>query len=259
MPSSRPATGRPAESPPDAQGAARQLMRGSRAASLSTVFSGGAGTGFQGAPYGSLVTVAFDFDGSPILLFSDLSDHSRNLAADDRASLLFEQASRLANPQTGPRLTVMGRIEKASGKDRPRLRQRFLASHPEAALYADFGDFHFYQMTLDRGHWVGGFARALWFKADKLLASKTAAQAMAGAAESVINHMNNDHRDALALYANKLLKKRGKSWQMIGIDPWGCDLRCGKTHKRLGFDQQIDDPATLRVFFKKLSDQAAEA
>ena len=52
-----------------------------------------------GWPYGSLVTVAFDCDMSPLMLFSTLSDHTRNLAVDPRASLLFEETSRLKNSE----------------------------------------------------------------------------------------------------------------------------------------------------------------
>ena len=65
--------------------AIRCLMRSSRSAILST------GLAHSGAwPYGSLVTVAIDMDGSPLLLFSALSEHTRNLEEDDRASLLFD-------------------------------------------------------------------------------------------------------------------------------------------------------------------------
>ena len=81
--------------------AARRLMRHARSAMLATALAEGA-RGEAGWPYGSLVTVALDCDASPILLFSDLSDHTRNIKADPRATLLFEAASRRANPQTGP-------------------------------------------------------------------------------------------------------------------------------------------------------------
>jgi putative heme iron utilization protein len=88
--------------------AARGLMRRARSASLGTALRGR-----DGWPYVSLVTVACDCDGSPLLLLSDLSDHTRNITADNRGSLLFEAASGRANPQTGPRVTVLGRIAKS--------------------------------------------------------------------------------------------------------------------------------------------------
>lgn len=251
---------KPAETPEQAQARARSLMLSSRSALLSTVFSGGATSGFDGAPYGSLVTVAFDTDGMALLLFSDLSDHSRNLKADDRASLLFEDAAHLPNPQTGPRLTVMGRIKKVSQSDRARIRARFLAKHPGVALYADFGDFHFYRMTPDRAHWVGGFARAVWFKAAKLLPIKKAdAKAIAAAEASVLDHMNADHSDAVARYATKLAGKRGKSWRLQGVDAFGADMLCGKTFARVDFDSPVANAGDIRDAFVTLSKRAGKA
>ncbi len=130
----------------------------------------------DGWPYGSLVSVALDCDGSPLMLFSTLSDHARNLAQDPRASLLFEETSRLKNPQTGPRITVTGRIKKTT---QDRHRRRFLARHPEAAFYAGFGDFNFFRMQIDRAHFVGGFAKAAWLKGADILANAKAAAAVA--------------------------------------------------------------------------------
>ena len=131
-------TGEAKPSPPakaDHAADARALMRRSRAAMVSTALKSG-----DGWPYGSLVSVAFDSDLSPLMLFSTLSDHTRNLAQDPRASLLFEETSRLKNPQTGPRVSVLGLITKTSAE---RHQRRFLALHPEAAVYAGFGDFGF--------------------------------------------------------------------------------------------------------------------
>ncbi|MBR9971990.1 HugZ family protein [Magnetospirillum sulfuroxidans] len=146
-------TAPPQQLPKDNKLALRHVARACRKATLATVMAEG------GAPYGSLVTVALDHDLSAILLLSGLADHSRNIAADDRVSLLFDGTDGHPNPQTGPRVTLMGRAEKT---DCPRLRARFLALHPAAALYADFADFGFWRVNPDRAHFVGGFGRAVW-------------------------------------------------------------------------------------------------
>ncbi len=119
-------------------------------------------TSLDGRPYVSLVTVAFDDDLSPILLLSQLADHTRNLAADGRAALLLDGTDGLDNPQTGPRVTLVG---VAAPDDAPRLRARFLDRHPGAREYADFADFAIWRMRLDKAHFVGGFGRAVWFDA----------------------------------------------------------------------------------------------
>ena len=215
----------------------RLLLRRAKAATLSTALGSA-----KGWPYGSLVTVAFDYDLSPILLFSTLSDHTRNLSVDNRASLLFEEASRLKNPQTGPRVSILGRINKYSDKI---IAQRFLALHPEAALYSGFGDFSFWKMTISRAHFVGGFAQAVWFEASEIQ-SENSPGINAEIEKSVIEHMNLDHASSINHYANKLLGRSGLGWKMTGIDPDGADLRLGGRTARIEFQQPISSIEDIR-------------
>ncbi len=224
--------------------AARLQVRRSRSAILSTLMNDG------GWPYGSLISVAFDHDGSPVMLFSNLSDHTQNLYQDNRAALLFEEGSQLKNPQTGPRVTVLGKIRKTNDA---RHRRRFLGLHPEAALYAGFGDFNFFRMKVDKVHFVGGFAQAVWLKPQDILAEPKAAKALARAEAGVLEHMNRDHAAAVDHYANALLGRRGKGWQMTGIDPDGADLRRGGRTARLAFEAPIQDRKGVREELVRLA------
>lgn len=243
--SKRPRTGKPTRADHAALG--RQLIRRARAAMLSTALASK-----DGWPYGSLVSVALDCDGSPLMLFSNLSDHTRNLAQDPRASLLFEETSRLKNPQTGPRITLTGRIKKTT---QDRHRRRFLARHPEAALYAGFGDFNFFRMQVDRAHFVGGFAKAAWLKGADILADAKAAAAIAKAEPAVLEHMNTDHPDAVDHYAVTLLGRSGRGWKMTGIDPDGADLRLGGRVARLAFENPVGDRKAVREELVRLAGQ----
>ena len=223
----------------------RLLIRRARAALLSTTHKSRGGW-----PYGSLVTVAFDCDMSPLMLFSTLSDHTRNLDTDPRGALLFEETSRLKNPQTGPRVTVLGKIRKTNDG---RHRRRFLGLHPEAALYAGFGDFNYFRMKVDKVHFVGGFAQAVWLKPKDILAEPKAAKALARAEAGVLEHMNRDHAAAVDHYANGLLGRRGKGWRMTGIDPDGADLRRGGRTARLAFESPIQDRKGVREELVRLA------
>lgn len=228
---------------------ARLLLRTRRSAALATA-SASAG----GWPFCSLVTIACDCDGSPILLLSRLSDHTRNLDADSRASLLLEEASGRDNPQTGPRLTLMGRIVP---DPEPRLRRRFLAHHPEAAMYADFTDFRIFRMAVEGGHWVGGFAQARRLEAKLLLADSASAQTLAEAEASVLEHMNADHVQAIALWAHQLLGLRGDGWRLLAVDPEGCNLGRGEgPFTRLAFSRPATDAISLRAIMMALTDTA---
>lgn len=226
--------------------AARRLLRRARSASLATALGGR-----DGWPYVSLVTVACDHDASPVLLLSDLADHTRNLAADARGSLLFEAASGRANPQTGPRVSVLGRIEKS---DVPRHRRRFLARHPAAKLYADFADFSVYRMTVERAHFVAGFGRAHWMEADTLLAA--VAEDIATGEPQILARMNAERAADVDLYAHRLLARRGDGWTLAAVDPDGCDLRRKSTLTRLDFPTPAADIAALEGMLAALAETA---
>jgi len=214
--------------------AIRKLLRGCNRAALATNQLDGAG------PYVSLVTVSTDYDGSPLLLLSKLADHTRNLLADPRISLLFDGTEGYANPQQGQRVTLVGAIEPCTD---PAIRQRFLARHPGAALYADFPDFGFYRLPLRRAHWVGGFARALWVE-DKLPAPT---DGFAALEDKLTASVTGEQATALA---QKLLKKRGKGWVLSSIDADGCDLTRSKIVVRLPFDSAAASAESAEIALK---------
>ncbi len=225
----------------------RAMMRSRRSAALSTQLAIA-----DGWAYGALVTVTTDFDGSPLMLFSDLSDHSRNIKADPRASLLFERASGHRNPQRGPRVTILGNLKKTN---KPEHHARFLARHPEAERYAGFADFHFYRMTIDRAHWVGGFARAQWLSGRHVTADAKAAKALAEAEADIIAHMNADHAEAIDRYAGSL-RRKGTGWRITGVDPDGIDIALNGRFARLPFATPVADAAGVRGELVRLAEAA---
>src|SRR3954447_15502140 len=155
----------------DAPALAKQLLRGVRAGALATL---GREDGF---PFASLVTVATDLDGLPLLLMSRLSTHTLNLERDPRASLLLAQGGK-GDPLAHPRLTVIGRAERTT---EPRARRRFLARHPKAKLYADFADFSFWRLEIAGAHLNGGFTRAMALEAGHVRSDLSDADALIAA------------------------------------------------------------------------------
>lgn len=223
--------------------AARRLVRTCRSAALATAFGGKR----AGWPYASLVSAACDLDGSPILLLSGLADHTRNLASDDRASLLFEAASGLANPQTGPRVSLTGHLHVTGDE---KLARRFLARHPGARRYAGFKDFSFYKMTVERAHFVGGFGSARWLGASEFLFETDISQAVSRVEVEIIDNLNKQHGPAITVAAHRFFGSIGKTWQVTGVDLEGCDFRCRQTFRRHDFDEIAGSDRALR---KKLS------
>jgi len=208
---------------------ARRLVRSGLKGALATLE---AATGY---PYASLVAVATDPAGHPLLLLSSLALHARNLAADVRASLLIDATSPTGDPLAGGRVTLVGRMRPAP---EPLARARFLARHPEAAGYADFTDFSVQRLSVERGHFVGGFGRIVDIPSPLLLAEPAAAAAI-GAAEA---HLLGEIGSLASPIAAKL-GAEGSGWRIAGVDPEGLDLVCGERVLRATFAAEADGAA----------------
>src|SRR5215213_6880345 len=229
----------PADFDPVALG--KTLLRATRAGTLGTLDRN------TGHPFASLVNVATDLDGSPVILTSRLSTHTANLEADGRASVLLADIGK-GDPLAHPRLTVLGifeMIERDSAAE-ARVRRRFLARHPKSELYVGFGDFAFWSMKVASAHLNGGFARAADLKAADLLTDVSDADELIAAEEGAVEHMNADHAEATRLYATKLLSQDDGPWRISGLDPDGADLTAGDRTARLAFAQRVTSPGALR-------------
>lgn len=236
---------------------ARTLMRSVDRATLASALPGEQAVpqaGVAAWPYASLVLVAVDHDLTPILLLSTLAEHSKAIAAQASVSLLFDGTAGLAQPLTGPRLTVLGRARRTTDAQ---ARRRFLARHPDAAMYADFGDFHFYRVDVVRAHLVAGFGRIRWIEPEVLGEGPPPAALVAVEAE-IVSHMNDDHAEAIQLYATRLIDRSGEGWRMTGIDSTGCDLRREGEVARLVFPAAVHDAETARATLVALVRQARQ-
>jgi heme iron utilization protein len=237
----------------DPKSIAKTLLRSIRAGALATVDRN------SGHPFASLVNVATDSDGSPLILASRLSTHTANLENDGRGSLLLAVTGK-GDSLAHPRLTVIGSFARIApdNPDEPRLRQRFLARHPKAELYAGFADFSFWRLTIVSAHLNGGFARAADLTADDVLTDISDAADLLQAEGNAVAHMNDDHGDAVRLYATKLLGAQDGLWRLTGLDPDGLDLACGDAALRLQFQERVTTPQKLREMVVTLAKQARE-
>jgi hypothetical protein len=233
----------------DPKAAAKKLMREARSGALATLMAG------SGDPYCSLVNAATAADGTPLLLISRLAIHTKNILADPRASLMLDERKE-GDPLQGARVMLMGSMMKTERAD---ARRRYLAYQPEAALFADFADFAFYEMKLRGAHLVAGFGRIVDLTPADLLTDLSGAEAMLEAEAGAVEHMNADHADACRLYATKLLGAPDGAWRCVGCDPEGLDLQLERTGLRLPFPQRVTEPGALRSVLKTLAEQARAA
>jgi heme oxygenase (biliverdin-IX-beta and delta-forming) len=232
--------GRPAGSEPSPLGGvaapshaerARTLLASSSTGTLCTLAREPAGY-----PYGSLITFGLDA-GEPVFLISELAEHTRNLHADARASLLVAE-SRAGDPLALGRVTLLGSCARASDAQRQGAREAYLSRHPGAAGYAGFADFSFWRLAVSAVRYIGGYGRMSWIEVDAWRSARP--DPIAPEAAAILEHMNQDHADALPLYCRAFTELQGVSHvTMTGID-------------RLGFEMSVTTPSgtqTVRLPF----------
>lgn len=213
----------------------------------------------EGDPWASMVTYGPTADGSPVLYVSTLAEHGRNLARDQRASLVVVADSPSDDPLDSGRVTVAGRVRRAEEDE---ARDAHLAVWPSAALYAGFGDFTFWLLQVERVRWVGGYGRMDSVDAAGYAAARPDPVVVGGA--GAIDHLNQDHADSLLLMARKLGGYPDATVARCArVDRYGIDLLLetprGSTGTRVGFAAPVDEPAGLRAASVELVRRAEAA
>src|SRR4051794_33185191 len=228
---------------------ARSLLRRSRQGALATLSTG------SGDPYCSLVNVASHFDVSPILLISRLALHTKNILADSRVSLMLDERA-AGDPLEGARIMLAGRAEEAAGEAAEILRRRYLRAHPSAEAFVDFKDFSFFRIFPSGAHLVAGFGRIIDLKPAEFLTDLGDAKGLLEAEQGAVEHMNEDHREAMNLYATRLLGAASADWICTGCDPDGIDMQTGRVTLRLDFPERVTSAGGLRKMLVRLANEA---
>lgn len=203
-----------------------------------------------GYPYGSLVTVAWDPAGRPLMLLSRLAEHTQNLDDHPEASMLVtEPPGRHEEVLARGRVTLLGPCTKVPASEVADVRVTFLAAQPRAAYYVDFEDFAFYRLLPTALRYVGGFGRMSWVGAEEYACAEP--DPLADAAASILTHMNDDHGAALLDYARGLLLvPEASAATMTAVDRYGFDLAIstprGPKAACLAFDQALTTTDEVR-------------
>ena len=175
-----------------------------------------------GFPSASRVLVATDSDGTPVIVVSGLSAHTKALSVDPRCSLLAGEQSK-GDPLAYPRITVLARAARIERDDpaRARLRRRFLLRHPKAELYIDFPDFVFFRLEPVSASLNGGFARAYALDSADFL---TPPSADAFDEEAMLGAIDAAGPDAASHIATQASLPARTDWRVCGVDAAGIDL-----------------------------------
>jgi putative heme iron utilization protein len=237
---------RPAPPEPTHAERARTLVASQTRATLSTIALMPAGT-----PFGSVVTYCLDEPGRPSFFVSTMAEHTRNLDADPRASLLVVEAMPPgADPLACGRVTLLGAVAELSDPgERAAARDGYLAANP-AAFYVDYGDFRCMRLTVTDVRYVGGFGRMSWVDAAAYATARP--DPLWSDATGIVGHMNADHADALVTLCHHDAGRNDVvSASMTTVDRYGFEVIAdvGEGHRealRIGFRTPQDTAEGVR-------------
>jgi heme iron utilization protein len=241
----------------------RTLVAASGDGTLSTVALDPAGY-----PFGSIVTYALDDAGRPLILMSTMAEHARNLDRDARASLLVAAAGDGAGRLAVARATLVGDVHRVPEDEQEDATAAYLAGHP-GAFWARFPDFSVHRLEVKAIRYVRGFGEMSWVEPDAYAAA--APDPVAPGEAGIIEHVNDDHREALRTIVGAFLDvpEPVEEVTMISCDRYGFEVRLrtapaepgrdpGLAFGRLAFDEVLDDAAATRGAMVRLV-RAAEA
>ncbi len=233
---------------------AKELIRTARYGTVATLEPG------TDWPRASRVGVGTDIDGSPVILISRLAPHTGALLADPRCSVLLGEPGK-GDPLAHPRVSVHGEaIEIPRGSaDEQRLDARYLSLQPKAKLYSGLGDFRYFKITPRSVSLNAGFGRAYNLKAEDILSLSPANGELAETEPSAIAHMNDDHSEAVGLYAEHFAKAAPGKWRLAQVDAEGLQIVDGDEVRRIVFDTPLTSAKDMHMMLVRMAGEARRA
>ncbi|HET8611112.1 MAG TPA: DUF2470 domain-containing protein [Burkholderiales bacterium] len=220
---------------------ARRYFRAQRYGVLATL-----SVKLAGYPFGSVVPYVLDHAARPVILISTIAEHTKNVDADPRVSLLVHEAS--DNVQANARLTLIGDAQRMDDQDS--FKSRYLRFFPAHADYFETHDFFFYVITPLRVRFIGGFGKIHWVGTQGYAPPANRIQDIE---PQILEHMNRDHAHNLRDYCRALHGVEAATAEMIGIDCDGFDVRADGGLLRFAFGQPVTDAATARAALVELA------
>ena len=234
---------------------ARTLVYLGRIGSLSTL-----SRKQPGFPFGSVMPYGLDDHGHPIFLISTMAMHTQNLQADPHASLLVTQPDASGDPLGASRVTLVGNVVPVPEPEVAAARALYLARYANSKYWVDFEDFSFYRMVVVDVYYVGGFGVMGWVSASEYYRGQP--DPLADTATDIIQHMNNDHGDALVLLARAFAGIESEEVAMTSVDRLGFHVRLktqdGMRGARIAFSREVTGSAEARTVLVEMVTQARQ-
>jgi putative heme iron utilization protein len=238
-------------------GEIRELLGRERSGVLSTISVKEAGW-----PFGSITPYAQLETGEPIVLISEIAEHTRNVHRDARVSLLVQESAAQARPQAGARVTILGYAIPVPAPYIEHAQRGYSSLFPDSADYFLAHDFSLYRIVVTQIRYIGGFGDIHWVAGDAVVdyAAASDIDPLAAQIDGVCKHMNEDHSDSLVLMSERLATTPAQSARMIRVDSDGFDVIAVQdgVHRyvRLAFPGPVSTAEETRIAMVKLVKKA---
>jgi putative heme iron utilization protein len=162
------------------------------------------------------------------------------------------------DPLAAGRVTLMGEVLPVPGAEREGVKAAYLARHANAAYWVDFDDFGFWRVEPVDVYYVGGFGAMGWVAAAEYRAAEP--DPLADASESILEHVNQDHAQALLSYARVLAADPVEEATMVSVDRRGFKLRLRTGERvqavRAPFPREVASAEQCRAAFIEMLREA---
>lgn len=232
----------------------KTMLRTSRHGALATLDPN------TGWPIATRVGVSSDFDGAPVLLISRLAAHTPALLADPRCSLLLGTPGK-GDPLAHVRVTIAceaHEIERDSDTHK-RLDNRYLSHQQKAKLYSSLPDFRYFRLEPQGASLNGGFGKAYALTREDMLFTSLVSDELAAVEPSAVEHMNDDHAEAVGLYAEYFATAPAGKWRLLGVDAEGMDIADGDDIRRIWFETPLASAKDMHMTLVRLAGEARRA
>jgi len=197
-----------------------------------------------GFPFGSVVPYCLDSEGVAIILISSIAQHTKNIEADNKVSLIVTEHG-VDDIQKAERLTLLCEAKKIPRENLATIHRycRFFSSARENHLQLNFD---FYRLQPVKARFIGGFGKIHWVSSERLLHP----HAFSNEEESgMVSHMNEDHLAAIQKYclSYDIATEENDVPVMVGVDALGCNIRVGEKISRIQFSEEALDSTAVRA------------
>jgi putative heme iron utilization protein len=236
---------------------ARTLLRQSELAVLSTHSKAN-----DGYPFGSVSTYMSTVNGDAIFYISNLAQHTKNLLANSKMCLTVFSGSEGSkssdeDPNAGARLSLLGDASLIDGNEKEAIQKRFFKLYPESSRYQGTHDFEFFKLSTQRVRFIGGFGDINWINKD---AWTLPTPEWLDSEEDIVQHMNEDHQDAMQLICQHLFDIDATHVVMLTLTPDGCFLSADQSKPIfIPFAKLVHSGIEVRQQLVKLTHAAREA